>query len=70
MQRTVRKFKRFRVDDVEDLKEYNEILDDPLCHITDRDVQVEETMHFDDEGKLSRKEKRTTFLVHWEEKII
>lgn len=68
MRKVIRKFKRFLVDEPADLEEYNEIINDPFCHITDRDIQLEETSHYNDEGQLARKEKRTTMLVHWEER--
>lgn len=70
MIKTRRRFKRFRVDDNLDVQEYEDILNDSLCTITSREVQIEKNKIFDDEGKLSQMTETTTYLVHWEEQIL
>jgi len=69
MKRTKRHFKRFYIDDVVDMREYNEILDDPACMITKKELMDEKTITSDNEGN-SRTEIRPTYLVHWEEEIL
>jgi len=59
-----RRFKRFRVDDPVDVNEYEEILNDSLCSITNREVQIEKNKTFNDEGKLESMSEITTYLVH------
>ena len=70
MERTKSYFKRFRIDEPGDLEEYQEIVGDPLCHITDKVIQLEENKVFGEDGQLLRIEKFTTYLVSWEEKVI
>lgn len=65
-----RRFKRFDTGSPSDIREYEEILDDSLCTITDKDTVSETTKIFDDEGKLSELIQRTIYLVHWEEQIL
>lgn len=67
MRKVKRFFKRFRVDDPDDLKEYNQILNDTMCTITERETQVETIKSFDNEGKLASMHDITTYLIHWEQ---
>ena len=70
MIRTQRRFKRFRLDIEDEVKEYEGILNNSLCTVTNREVQSEEVKTFNDQGRLSEVTKFTTYLVHWEEQIL
>lgn len=69
MKKTVRRFKKFNLYDPEDEREYNELLNDPLVNVTERELIDEKTIHSDGEGG-SRTEIRPIYLVHWEEQVL
>lgn len=52
-----------------DMIEYNELINDPLVNITNREIMDEKTITSDSEGN-SRTEIRPTFLIHWEEQTL
>lgn len=70
MIRTKKRFKRFNTADAEDVREYEEIINDSLCMVTSKENITETTKNFDDEGKLSDIVQRTVYLIHWEEQIL
>lgn len=63
-------FKKFGVDDENDRKEYEAIINNPLCTVTDKLVEKEKTQEYNDKGNLIRQQDVIYFLVHWEEKIL
>ncbi len=65
-----RKFKKFRTDDTEEMIEYNQILNDPLCTITDKILEKEKRQEYNDRGNLIQQQDIIYFMVHWEEKIL
>lgn len=65
-----RRFKRFRLDDPQEVLEYEEVLNDSLCTVTNRELQIEKTKTFNDEGKLENMQETSTYLVHWEEQVL
>ena len=70
MQKTRKRFKKFRVDRDKDITEYENILNDPLCMITSNTEAKETVKTFNDEGRMESMEDFTYFLVHWTEKIL
>lgn len=66
MKRSTKRFRRFYIDDVTDMEDYNDIINDPFCTIILRESMDEKTITSDNEGN-SRTEIRPTYLVHWEE---
>lgn len=69
MKRTQSRFKRFYIDDMADMQEYNELINDPLVNITLRELLDEKTTTHDNDGN-SRTEIRPTYLIHWEEQVL
>lgn len=69
--RRVKKFhKRFWIDDYKDMKEYDDLLNDPNVTILSSVIAPEENTEYNDEGKLISRRKTNTYLVHWEEEIV
>lgn len=66
MKRTTKQFRRFYIDQTEDMLEYNEILNDPMCTITEKELMMEKTITSDGEGNTTTT-ITPTYLVHWEE---
>jgi len=67
---TERQTKKFDTDNLEDLKEYDAILNNPLCSIISERPEKLTTKHFDDEGNLSSQDDRLIKLVTWEVKVL
>jgi len=65
-----RRFKKFDTDISTDMKQYNDILNDPLCTIVDKVVEKEKVQEYNDRGNLIRQKDIIYFLIHWEEKIL
>ena len=65
-----RRFKRFRLDNEKDVAEYEDVLNDSLCTVTNRETQIEKVKTFSDEGKLAEVTEMSTYLVHWEERVL
>lgn len=65
-----RRFKKFRTDDDMHMEEYNRILNNPLCTITDKVLEKEKRQEYNDRGNLLQQQDLIYFLVHWEEKIL
>lgn len=70
MAKLKRHFQKFDTADDDDMVAYQEILDNPLSKITERETTNEDTDFYDGEGRLIRSEKRIVYLVHWEESLI
>ena len=65
-----RRFRKFRIDQNDDLEDYNSILNDPLCNITGVVTEKEKVQEYNDRGNLIRQQDIIYFLVHWEERIL
>ena len=63
------RFQRFYIDDPADMQEYNDLLEDPFCTITEKEVIMEKTITTDGEGNSST-QIRPTYVVHWQERIL
>ena len=70
MRRTIKKHKRFFLNDVSDMREYDEIINDPNITILSSVIAPEEHVEYNDEGKMTSRIKTNTYLVHWEEEIL
>ncbi len=66
-----RNFKKFNTDDAEDLVEYVDILNDPLCTIiTERIEKVREETYDGDTGMRTSSKEEIWKLVTWDEKVL
>jgi hypothetical protein len=66
-----RSFKKFNIDNSEDVSEYEEILNDPLCTIiTERIEKVREETYDGDTGMRTSSKEELWKLVTWDEKIL
>ena len=70
MIKTRRHFGKFQTDDVNRMLEYEEMLNDPLCTITDKVIEKEKRTEYNDRGNMILQQDSIYFLVHWEEKIL
>jgi hypothetical protein len=62
--------KKFNTDLPEDMAEYDEILNDPLCSIISEKREKLVEKNFDDEGKLSNITERLIMVVTWTRKML
>lgn len=70
MYNTKKTTKKFRTDNLEDMQEYDEILNDPLCSIiSERKEKVNETT-FNEEGRPDFSRDEIILVVTWEEKFL
>ena len=65
-----RRFKKFQTDDENQMKEYEEVLNNPLCTIVEKITEKEKDQEYNDRGNLIRQREILYFLVHWEERLI
>lgn len=65
-----RRFKKFQTTDARDMDEYEEVLNNPLCTITDKVLEKEKRQEYNDNGNLIQQQEIIYFLVHWEEKLL
>jgi len=65
-----RRFRKFQTDDPTHMEDYERVLNDPLCTITDKMVEKEKRQEYNDRGNLIQQQDIIYFLVHWEEKIL
>lgn len=70
MKKVTHRFKKFNMESSDDMEEYNELLNNPLVHITHRELLVEKVVHMGDKGKVISHEDRPNYLVHWEEQVL
>ena len=70
MIRKKRHFRNFNLDDAADVNDYQDLLNNKLCTITEKEKVVETIKFYSDQGVLTRSEDEIHFLVHWEEKLI
>ena len=61
---------KFDTNSVEDLKEYDAILNNPLCTIIREIKEKLSTKHFDDEGKPTYQDDKLVLVVTWQEKAL
>ena len=64
----VRHTERFDTDKENDLKSYDEVLNNPLCTIIDRRQEKIREEHKDDEGNTVFIKERIVWVVTWEER--
>lgn len=71
MYRVKRTTRKFDTDLPEDLSEYNEITQNPLCVIVREKWEKLTTTYFDEEsGRMTHKSDRLIMIVSWEEREI
>lgn len=70
MIKTKRKFGKFDTDDATHISNYEDILNNHLCHITDKIIEKEKRQEYNDNGNLIRQQEIIYFLVHWEEDVL
>ncbi len=70
MIRTKKKFAKFRLDNEEHIKRYQDLLDDPMIEITEREIEKEKLNEYNDRGQLTRSIERLYYLIHWSEKLV
>lgn len=68
MIRTKKKFRRFDTSDATAMNNYESLINDPLCVVTDKENVTETNKVFDSEGKLAEITQRIVYLLHWEER--
>ena len=62
MIKTKRCFKKFATDNSSDMEEYEDILNNPLCTITDKIVEKEKRQEYNDRGNLIQQQDIIYFL--------
>jgi hypothetical protein len=67
---TKRKFIKIDTSSKIDRDKYEEILNNPLCHIIDKEAIKETRKIFDSEGKLSESMDIIYYLIHYDESDI
>ena len=70
MLRVRRQFKRFRTDDTNEMKDYENLLNNPLCSIIEKTLEKEKEQEYNDRGNLIRQQDVLYYLVHWEERLV
>jgi len=68
--RVRRQFKRFRTDDTNEMKDYENLLNNPLCSIIEKTLEKEKEQEYNDRGNLIRQQDVLYYLVHWEERLV
>ena len=64
---TVKRFRLFRTDDPADMERYDELINNPLCAITEKLMEKEVDKIYE-EGQLRETRERICWLVHWKER--
>lgn len=68
---TKKETKKFNTEVAEDLREYDEILNDPLCTIiSEHKEKLNETDYDEETGKPIRSVDKIVLVVTWEEKYL
>lgn len=70
MYNTRRHTRKFDTDTAEDMKEYEDVLNDPLCSILAEVREKLNTTTYGDDGKPIHSEDRLIMVVTWEEKYL
>jgi len=65
-----RKTQKFDTDRTEDLNEYNDIINDPLCSVIAEKKEKLREEHYDDEGKPMSFSEKIILVVTWDEKVL
>jgi hypothetical protein len=63
-------FRKFDTSDEAQLKDYQDLVDNVMARITDREKVIETTKYYSEEGHLTSTVDRLCFIVHWEEDVI
>ena len=69
MYKTVHETRKFNTDDEDDLKNYDAVLNDPLCTVVSERKEKLETCAFD-EGKIVSSEEHIILVVTWSKKVL
>jgi hypothetical protein len=70
MLRVKKRFKKFRTDDINEMNEYECLLNNPLCSIIEKATEKEKEQEYNDRGNLVRQQDILYYLVHWEERLV
>lgn len=70
MYSTKHKTKKFDTDDEDELEEYDEILNNPLCTIVSERKEKLKMEDYDNEGNMIHMEEHIILVVTWDEKIL
>lgn len=70
MYEITRHTKKFNTDVVEDMADYDEIINNPLCVVLNERKEKLSNKEFDGEGKMISLEEHVILVVTWEEKDI
>lgn len=65
-----RHFKKFQTDDLDQMREYEGIINNPLCTVVEKVLEKEKDQEYNDRGNLIRQREIVYFLVHWEERCV
>lgn len=70
MYNTRRETRKFNTDRAEDLREYDKILNNPLCTIINERKEKLNLTTFSEEGRPESSEDNVVLVVTWEEKFL
>ena len=70
MYSTVKKTARFDTEKKNDLAAYDEVINNPLCTVLEKEKEKIRDEHRDDEGNISFVNERHVWVVTWEEKML
>lgn len=70
MYNTKSETRKFHTDSPEDMKDYDDILNDPLCSIIAERKEKLNTTEFDERGKPSSSSDEVILVVTWETKSL
>lgn len=70
MKRVRKRFKKFDLEDATHVQEYEELLENILVKITEREKVIETEKSYSEEGVLKSSIDHICYLVHWEEQVI
>lgn len=62
--------RKFEMDDSESLSALNEIINNPLCSVTNKQYITLEEKTFDSKGKLSSIKPILVCVLEWNEKVL
>jgi hypothetical protein len=65
-----RQTQKFNTDSTEELREYDEILNDPLCTIVKEYKEKISEKKFSEEGNIASIHEYVILVVTWDEKVL